>query len=62
MRLSCPLVLLVMFLSCSAVFSQPDNPFISKIWKSDNGDGTYRNPILWADYSDPDVCRVGKDY
>jgi len=23
---------------------------------------TYRNPILYADYSDPDVIRVGKDY
>jgi beta-xylosidase len=28
----------------------------------DQGDGTYKNPILNADYSDPDVCRVGKDY
>ena len=23
---------------------------------------TYRNPVLYADYSDPDVIRVGKDY
>ena len=23
---------------------------------------TYKNPILNADYSDPDVCRVGDDY
>ena len=22
----------------------------------------YQNPILYADYSDPDVCRVGDDY
>ncbi len=22
----------------------------------------YRNPILFADYSDPDVCRVGEVY
>ena len=28
----------------------------------DQGDGTYRNPILKADYSDPDVIRVGDDY
>ena len=28
----------------------------------DQGDGTYRNPILPADYSDPDVIRVGSDY
>ena len=28
----------------------------------DLGDGRYRNPILKADYSDPDVIRVGEDY
>lgn len=28
----------------------------------DQGDGTYRNPILKADYSDPDVIRVGEDF
>lgn len=22
----------------------------------------YQNPILYADYSDPDVIRVGEDY
>jgi beta-xylosidase/lysophospholipase L1-like esterase len=31
-------------------------------WLADLGDGTYRNPILFADYSDPDVVRVGEDY
>jgi len=31
-------------------------------WVSDQGDGTYRNPVLYADYSDPDVIRVGADY
>lgn len=24
--------------------------------------GTYKNPILYADYSDPDAIRVGEDY
>ena len=28
----------------------------------DQGDGTYRNPVLNADYSDPDVIRVGDDF
>ncbi|MFF9915466.1 family 43 glycosylhydrolase [Streptomyces sp. NPDC013457] len=28
----------------------------------DLGDGTYRNPVLAADWSDPDVVRVGEDY
>lgn len=29
---------------------------------SDNGDGTFSNPVLWADVPDPDVIRVGDDY
>lgn len=31
-------------------------------WFPDAGDGTYRNPILHADYSDPDVIRHGDDF
>ena len=31
-------------------------------WRPDNGDGTYKNPIIFADYSDPDVIRVGDDF
>lgn len=38
------------------------SPYVSKVYVADNGDGTYRNPILYADYSDPDVVRVGDDY
>ncbi len=34
----------------------------SRAWVADNGDGTYKNPILYADYSDPDAIRVGNDY
>lgn len=36
------------------MFSFPAQP--------DCGDGTYRNPIIHADYSDPDVVRVGEDF
>ena len=35
---------------------------LSKTWVADLGNGNYQNPILYADYSDPDVCRVGDDY
>lgn len=35
---------------------------ISKVWVADNSDGTYKNPVLYADYSDPDVIRVGNDF
>jgi beta-xylosidase len=31
-------------------------------WTADRGDGTYRNPVLFADYSDPDVLRAGEDF
>jgi len=31
-------------------------------WISARDDGTYQNPVLFADYSDPDVVRVGEDY
>ncbi len=31
-------------------------------WIADRGDGTYCNPILYADYSDPDVVRHGDDF
>jgi len=34
----------------------------SSVWVSDAGDGTYRNPVLNADYSDPDAVRVGNDF
>ena len=32
------------------------------MWQADLGNGKYRNPILYADYSDPDAIRVGEDY
>ena len=36
----------------------------SQVWSTDNGDGTYTNPVINADYSDPDVCvgPSGEDY
>ena len=36
--------------------------YVSQVWVADQGDGTYRNPVLYADYSDPDACRVGDDF
>jgi beta-xylosidase len=47
-------------LSASAV-AQTGN-YVSEVWVADRGDGTYRNPVLYADYSDPDACRVGDDF
>ena len=36
----------------------------SQVWCPDNGNGTYTNPVINADYSDPDVCvgASGEDY
>lgn len=34
----------------------------SQVWSPDNGNGTYTNPVINADYSDPDVCVAGEDY
>ena len=34
----------------------------SQVWCPDNGNGTYTNPVLNADYSDPDICVVGDVY
>ena len=36
--------------------------YVSEVWVADQGNGTYKNPILYADYSDPDACRVGDDF
>lgn len=52
-------VMLALF--SSTAFAQ-QSTFISKAWAPDNGDGTYKNPIIHADYSDPDICRVGDDF
>ncbi|MDE6045696.1 MAG: glycoside hydrolase 43 family protein, partial [Alistipes sp.] len=32
------------------------------VWTPDLGNGKYKNPVLYADYSDPDVTRVGDDF
>ena len=36
----------------------------SEVWSPDNGNGTFTNPVINADYSDPDVCvgPSGEDY
>jgi beta-xylosidase len=34
----------------------------AQVWVPDLGNGRYRNPVIHADYSDPDVIRVKGDY
>lgn len=40
-------------------YPRPDFEYRSH---SDNGDGTYTNPLIFADFPDPDVIRVGDVY
>ncbi|RYZ27259.1 MAG: glycosyl hydrolase 43 family protein [Chitinophagaceae bacterium] len=52
----------LLILTTMSLMATAQKPYISKVWVADNGDGTYKNPILHADYSDPDAIRVGDDY
>ncbi|WP_242082400.1 glycoside hydrolase 43 family protein [Aestuariivivens sediminis] len=52
---------LLTVLTSSMILAQTKS-YVSDVWVADQGDGTYKNPILHADYSDPDVVRVGEDY
>ena len=55
-------IFLTAFLFISCALSAQTKNYVSKVWVADNGDGTYKNPIINADYSDPDAIRVGDDY
>jgi beta-xylosidase len=55
------LSVMIMFGFCIHSLAQGDTA-ISKVWVPDNGDGTYKNPVINADYSDPDLIRVGNDF
>lgn len=46
----------------TAIAQEKNETNRSQVWVADNGDGTYKNPIINADYSDPDAIRVGDDY
>ncbi len=52
----------IIFLFISAIQLSAQKNYVSKVWVADNGDGTYKNPIINADYSDPDAIRAGDDY
>lgn len=54
--------LITLCLLGSCFLSAPAQNYVSQAWVADQGNGTYKNPVLYADYSDPDICRVGNDY
>jgi beta-xylosidase len=49
-----PFLFAALLAACTAVPVAP--------WTPDLGDGNYQNPVIHADYSDPDVIRVGAMY
>ena len=46
--------LLALFLMTVTMLAMP-----LPLTADDNGDGTFSNPVIWADVPDPDVIRVG---
>lgn len=40
----------------------PAAPGRAQVWRADHGDGTFTNPLLWGDWPDPDVIRVGDTF
>ncbi len=55
-------IILLLWACISSVTMGFANKNVSDVWVADIGNGKYKNPIIYADYSDPDVCRVGDDY
>ena len=48
-------------MACAAPYASATDRLPSRSWNPDRGTH-YVNPVLNADYSDPDICRVGDDY
>ncbi len=49
-----PVVLLILIFHINILQAQKTH--------SDNNDGTYTNPVIFADFPDPDVILVGDSY
>ncbi|TZF86138.1 glycosyl hydrolase 43 family protein (plasmid) [Pedobacter sp. BS3] len=54
--------LLVCLTAISSYAIAQTTPYVSNVWVADQGNGTYKNPVINADYSDPDAIRVGADF
>ena len=58
MRKKLTIIAVAMIAAASPCLAQQE----SKTWDPNLSGDKYRNPVINADYSDPDVCRVGNDY
>jgi xylan 1,4-beta-xylosidase len=47
---------------CIANLNAQTTDSIRHTWISDNGNGTFTNPLFYEEFSDPDMIRVGDDY
>jgi len=61
-KLILPVFLLPLIQKHAAAQEKQATSSISKVWVSDLGNGSFKNPVLNADYSDPDAIRVGDDF
>ena len=54
----------IIFVAALIATTDAQDNYKSKVCSPDNGDGTFTNPVINADYSDPDVCvgASGEDY
>lgn len=56
------LILIIKYTNQVIAQTAQQKTYVSKVWVADLGNGQYKNPILDADYSDPDVVCVDDDY
>jgi beta-xylosidase len=54
MKLTCFFILGIALLLSAQTYAQ--------LWTPDLGNGNFKNPVIFADYSDPDIIRVGEDF
>jgi beta-xylosidase len=54
-------LLFLLMLGCHMLVAQ-EKPRHSSVYTPDNGNGTFTNPLMWGDWPDPDVIRVGDDF
>ena len=57
-----PLAVCMLTLATATLALRAADPTAMAPWIPDLGNGTYKNPVLFADYSDPDAVRVGDDF
>jgi len=56
------IISMALFSSAQSDSSLPTGLQGAAVWVPDDSQTTYKNPVIFADYSDPDVVRVGNDF